>query len=151
MINTIRKREPRVIDPTELVFRTETPAADEYCNLRKIAGLSTKTIAAAERGLPNSLFATTVRHGRTMVAMGRVVGDGGCNFEIVDMAVHPDYQQQGLGTKVMASIMEYIEENALPSAYISIIADDHSPALYQKFGFRPTTPRSIGMSLRIED
>ena len=136
---------------SDLVLSEELPRADEYRELRRAAGLSTKTREAAERGLPNSLFAAIIRRNRDLVAMGRVVGDGGCNFEIVDMAVHPDYQRQGLGTKIMGAIMAYIETTAPASAYVSLIADDHSPALYKKFGFKPTTPRSIGMALRIEN
>ena len=82
--------------------------------------------------------------------MGRVVGDGGCNFEVVDIAVHPDYQRQGLGTLVMAAIMSYIETNAPKSAYVSLIADNHASALYAKFGFQPTAPDSIGMAYRVK-
>lgn len=39
-----------------------TPAVDDYRRLRRVAGLSEKTQAAAEAGLPNTWFAVTVRH-----------------------------------------------------------------------------------------
>ena len=78
-----------------------------------------------------------------------MVGDGGCNFEVVDIAVHPDHQQQGLGARLMKAIMGYIEEHAPASAYVSLIADNHSPALYTKFGFKPTAPVSIGMAFQV--
>lgn len=129
---------------------SDLPGAHEYCELRLACGLSSKTLAAAQRGLPASLRAATLRDGSRLFAMGRVVGDGGCNFEIVDIAVHPDYQRQGLGTQIMTALMDWVREVAPPSAYVSLIADDHSPALYRKFGFKPTTPRSIGMAQRIE-
>jgi ribosomal protein S18 acetylase RimI-like enzyme len=139
-----------VANPAEFVLTIETPHPAEYCDLRRTAGLSTKTLAAAKKGLPNSLFAAAIRKEDVLIAMGRVVGDGGCNFEIVDIAVNPDYQRQGLGTQIMTAIMAYIRDNAPPSAYVSLIADHHSPALYKKFGFQTTTPKSIGMALRIE-
>ena len=126
------------------------PHAREYCELRRLAGMSSKTPEAASRGLPNSLFCTTIRRDEQLVAMGRVVGDGGCNYEIVDVAVHPAYQRQGLGSQIMAAIMAFIRADATPSAYVSLIADDASPALYEKFGFAPTAPRSIGMAQRID-
>ena len=128
---------------------SEPPDAHEYCELRRLAGMSTKTVEAASRGLPNSLFAATIRHGEKLIAMGRIVGDGGCNYAIVDVAVHPDYQQQGFGSQIMTVIMAFIREDAPSSAYVSLIADDFSPALYKKFGFLPTTPKSIGMAQRI--
>ena len=135
---------------SKLLQQNEIPGPEEYCELRRVCGLSPKEILAAQMGLPNSLFAATIRDERGfLVAMGRVVGDGGLNFEVVDIAVHPDFQRQGLGGKIMAAVMKYIYENAPVSAYISLIADDHAPALYRKFGFRPTAPRSIGMAQRI--
>ena len=130
-------------------LRHEIAGVTEYCALRQSAGLSSRDPAAARKGLPNTLFAATIRDGENLIAMGRVVGDGGCNFEIVDVAVSPQFQRRGLGTRIMAALMSYIETNAPPSAYVSLIADDHSPAQYRKFGFKPTTPRSIGMALRI--
>ena len=127
----------------------QTPAPAEYMALRVAAGLSPKTIEAAERGLPNSLFAVCVRDGNELIGMGRVIGDGGCNFEIVDIAVHPDYQRQGLGSRIMESLMQYLRNNAPPSAYVCLIADGGAPALYQKFGFKFTAPVSVGMALKL--
>ena len=40
--------------------------------------------------------------------MGRVIGDGGTTFQIVDIAVDPDYQGQGYGRVILEKIMEYI-------------------------------------------
>ena len=124
----------------------ETPDTEEYQQLRIVCGLSAKTTEAAVKGLPNSLYCTTVRDSGRLIAMGRVVGDGGCNFEVVDIAVHPDYQRRGLGSRVMKAISKYLDDNAPESAYVSLIADHHSPALYSKFGFQPTAPVSIGMA-----
>ncbi|WP_347337898.1 GNAT family N-acetyltransferase [Pseudoalteromonas piscicida] len=82
---------------TALDIEESVPSPKEYCDLRVAAGLSAKSLEAAERGLPNSLYGVTIRDNTKLVAMGRVVGDGGCNFEIVDIAVDSAYQGQGLG------------------------------------------------------
>lgn len=127
----------------------QTPSSAEYVALRDATGLSPKTIDAADRGLPNSLFCVCIRKDNELIAMGRVVGDGGCNYEIVDVAVLPDYQRQGLGRMVMESLMTYLHENAPSSAYVSLIADGDAPELYRQFGFESTAPASVGMALRI--
>lgn len=127
----------------------EIPASEEYIGLRLAAGLSPKTAEAAEKGLPNSLFAVSMRTKSKLIGMGRVVGDGGCNFEVVDIAVHPDFQRQGLGSKIMQAVMAYLRENAPTSAYVSLIADRGAPALYRRFGFEFTAPASVGMALRL--
>lgn len=118
--------------------------------MRIAAGLSPKTLEAAEQGLPGTLFAVCVRNGSQLVGMGRVVGDGGLNYDIVDMAVHPDYQRQGHGYRIMAALMNFIKEDAPKSAYVSLLADDGAPALYKKFGFEFTAPRTVGMALNIK-
>jgi ribosomal protein S18 acetylase RimI-like enzyme len=137
------------MEPPDYRQQTQVPDVDEYRDMRRVCVLSDKTEEAARRGLPNSLFATTIRDGDRLIAMGRVVGDGGCDFSVVDIAVHPDYQRQGLGKRVMTAIMAYLNEHAPESAYVALIADDHAPALYEKFGFKPTAPRSIGMAYRV--
>ncbi len=127
----------------------EIPSPGEYRALRVTAGLSARTGEAAARGLPNSLYAVCIRAHGELVGMGRIVGDGGCNFEIVDIAVHPQHQRQGLGTRIMESLMSYLREHAPPSAYVSLIADEGAPELYRRFGFEPTAPASVGMALQL--
>jgi ribosomal protein S18 acetylase RimI-like enzyme len=134
---------------TELHYLEETPGVEEFLAMRARAGLGPRSIAGARAGLPNTLFAVCVRDGGALVAMGRVVGDGGLNFEIVDMAVDPDYQRQGIGYRIMEMLMASIRRTADTSAYVSLIADDDAPRLYEKFGFEPVMPASIGMSLTI--
>ena len=81
--------------------------------------------------------------------MGRLVGDGGCNFEIVDVCVHPDHRLQGLGTQVMETLIEYLRSNAPKSADISVVSVEGAPAMYHMFGFKPTHPTSFSMKLKI--
>ena len=140
--------------PAHLLARYEqddaVPEVEEYRRLRVLCGLSPKTREAARIGLGNSLFATSIRLGVRLIATGRVVGDGGCFFEVVDIAVDPDHQRKGLGVRVMQAIMAYLEREAPASAHVSLLADGGAPALYEKFGFRPTAPASIAMALRVD-
>ena len=130
-------------------LREEVPEVAEYRALRVAAGMSSKTAEAARRGLAGTLHAACVRDGKTLIGMGRVIGDGGCNFEIVDIAVHPDYQRQGIGFRIMESMMCYLRQSAPESAYVCLIADGGASELYAKFGFEFTAPASAGMAIRI--
>jgi ribosomal protein S18 acetylase RimI-like enzyme len=127
----------------------ETPATDEYRAMRELAGLSPKSAAAAASGLPNTLFAVCIRHYAELIGMGRIIGDGGLNFDIVDVAVHPDYQRQGIGTRIMTALMAHIDEAAPDSAYVSLLADEGAPELYRKFGFEFTGPETVGMAFNV--
>lgn len=128
-------------------IRLAIPAIATYQHLRVAAGLSAKTMEAAARGLPNSLFAVQVLLGDEVVGMGRVIGDGGCFFQVVDIAVLPAHQGKGLGKRIMREIMQFIETEVPPSAYVSLIADGQAQDLYAQFGFKHTAPVSVGMAL----
>ena len=124
------------------------PDAATYCHLRSASGLSPKTAEAAARGLPNSLFAVQVVQGDEIVGMGRIIGDGGCFYQVVDIAVLPAHQGRGLGKLIMHEIMRYIEEQVPASAYVSLIADGQAQNLYAQFGFTHTAPKSVGMAMK---
>jgi ribosomal protein S18 acetylase RimI-like enzyme len=125
----------------------EIPSVEIYRNLRSGSGLSGKTIEAAARGLPRTLFAVQILDGTTPVGMGRVVGDGGCFYQIVDIAVLREHQGKGIGKLIMTEIMKYIEANVPETGYVSLIADGKAQDLYVQFGFVPTAPISVGMAL----
>ena len=124
----------------------EAPGVDDYLRIRRVAGLSAKSPEAAAKSLPNSLFALQVRRGSEVVGMGRVIGDGGCFLQVVDIAVVPDHQGKGLGRRIMAEVIDWIEANALPGCYVSLITT--TPSFYEPFGFRCTAPPDDGMCLR---
>jgi GNAT superfamily N-acetyltransferase len=126
----------------------EIPSVETYRALRSGSGLSQKTPEAAERGLPRSLFAVQVLAGDTPIGMGRIVGDGGCFFQVVDIAVLKEHQGKGIGKMIMKEIMQYIETNVPESGYVSLIADGEAHKLYARFGFAFTAPASVGMAYR---
>ncbi len=134
---------------TELDYSSDVPGVDEYVALRGAAGLSAFTPEAAQSGLAGTCYSVCVRDSGALVGMGRVIGDGGCFYQVVDIAVRPDYQGQGIGYEVMSRLMQQLRAGAPKSAYISLIADGTASQLYEKFGFRLTVPASASMALRL--
>lgn len=130
-------------------IKHSTPSVETYCRIRAASGLRPRTKEAAQRGLPATLFAVQVLFDNEPVGMGRVIGDGGCCYEVVDIAVLPEHQGKGVGKKIMGEIMSYLQAHVPQSAYISLIADGKAKALYAQFGFKPTAPESIGMSIEV--
>lgn len=121
----------------------QIPSAEEYCGLRVAAGLSGHDEATAAVALQKSLHAVSIRDSGRLIAMGRVVGDG-LHVQVVDIAVEPDFQGQGLSRVVMEDIMAFIA--TLPeSTIVNLFAD--IDWLYQKFGF-VVSDHTVGMILR---
>lgn len=130
---------------SEYIIVKEPPTTEVFRSLRTRTGLSAKTKEAAELGLPNTWFGVQITYGDDVIGMGRIIGDGGCYFQVVDIAVLPEHQGKGLGKRIMATLMEHFETHAPETAYISLIADGEAKDLYAQFGFEPTAPASIGM------
>lgn len=123
-----------------------TPSPAVYQALRAAAGLSPKTFEAAARGLPNTLFAVQLLQGEAVVGMGRVIGDGGTAFQVVDIAVRPEHQGRGLGRRIMEEIHAWLLANVPTSGYVSLLADVPADGLYAQFGFVHTAPMTVGMA-----
>ena len=126
------------------------PSIEDYIRIRLEAGLSEKSIEAASLGLPNSIYSVVVYFGDSPIGIGRIIGDGGCFFEITDMAVIPEHQKKGVGAMIMTALLTYLGKNAPNTSYVSLMADHGTPYFYEKFGFTfSEMPKSSGMYMRI--
>lgn len=122
------------------------PSVDDYINIRLAAGLSRKSKEAATIALPNSIYGVTIYHRSEPVGIGRIIGDGGCFFEITDMAVLPEHQGKGVGRLIMEALCQWLNDNAPKTAYISLMAHHGKPPFYEKFGFKyAKLPNAAGM------
>ena len=134
----------------EPLLQLQVPAVEEYLALRVAAGLSVMSAEGAREGLADSWCAVCVRRDGELIGMGRVVGDGGLFLFVVDIAVAPAWQRQGLGRRIMQALMEQVHARAHARTMVGLIADGTANRLYEQFGFKLTAPAAQGMLLRIE-
>ncbi|BBH64074.1 N-acetyltransferase [Actinoplanes sp. OR16] len=127
------------------------PSLDAYLALRIDSGLTPPSREQAAAGLGGAWAAVHVIHEESgaTVGMGRVLGDGGWYFHIIDMAVSPDHQRRGLGDAVLTALLERIRRDAPAGAYVNLLADPPGRRLYERHGFRETAPHSLGMARRL--
>jgi GNAT superfamily N-acetyltransferase len=125
------------------------PPIPDYLRLRREAGLSPKTHEQAAAALPGSWAACHVVQDTRgeVVGMGRLLGDGGWYFHVVDMAVLPQHQRRGIGDAILDALLTRVRTLAPPAAYVNLLADPPGRRLYQRHGFVETAPHSIGMAL----
>jgi ribosomal protein S18 acetylase RimI-like enzyme len=128
------------------------PPLDDYLTLRREAGLSPRTREQAAAALPGGWAACHVIHKATgqVVGMGRLIGDGGWYFHVIDMAVLPQHQRRGLGDAVLGALLAEVRTRAPVGAYVNLLADPPGVRLYERHGFQATAPGSVGMALWLE-
>jgi GNAT superfamily N-acetyltransferase len=73
--------------------------------------------------------------------MGRIVGDGGCFAQVVDMAVAPEWQGQGLGRGVLEKLLGWAENHLPACCHLSLVSAPAAEPLYRDAGFE----RCLGM------
>jgi GNAT superfamily N-acetyltransferase len=124
------------------------PTVAAYLLLRERAGLSPRRQDQARAALAGSWAAVHVLHEveAKTVGMGRLLGDGGWYFHVVDMAVLPEPQCRGLGDAILSVLLERIRREAPAGAHVNLLADAPGRRLYARHGFTPTAPDSIGMA-----
>lgn len=130
------------------VVEEEIPV-NVYQQLRVDAGLSPKSTTAAAIGLSNTIYSVVAKDEFDVhIGMGRIIGDGGCFCQVVDICVLTEHQGKGIGKKIMAMIKAYIDYKLPESCYVSLLADGNADKLYKQFGFKETLPQSKGMFVK---
>jgi ribosomal protein S18 acetylase RimI-like enzyme len=129
-----------------------TPSVADYLRLRRESGLTPKDEVQASAALPGSWAAChVVAHDGETVGMGRLLGDGGWYFHVVDMAVLPAHQRRGIGDAMLSALLARIREVAPRGAWVTLLADPPGRRLYARHGFTETAPASTGMAQTLQD
>ncbi|HMG22166.1 MAG TPA: GNAT family N-acetyltransferase [Kofleriaceae bacterium] len=133
---------------SDYVLIEGAPTAADYVRLRVDAGLTPRRPEQATAAMAGSWALVHVVHvpTATTVGMGRIIGDGGWYFHIVDMAVLPAHQRRGLGDRILTALLDHIRKRAPAGAYVNLLADEPGRMLYARHGFVETAPGSIGMA-----
>ena len=126
-------------------------SAKEYCLLRDAVSWAPLVEEQAQSGLDHSDFIVACRDGNTIVGCARVFWDKGYIAYLADVMVKPEYQKQGIGTRLVQSCIDYIDRQLQPGWRIKIVivsAKGKEP-FYEKFGFqlRPNEHDGAGMQL----
>lgn len=120
---------------------------DEFVSLRQAVGWEVPEKEFILIGLNNTLFSVCIHREDKIIGYGRVVGDGGFTIFIQDIMVRPEFQRQGIGTKIMELIMDTIKQNYGKRTYIGLMATKGKEQFYKRFGFieRPNEHFGAGM------
>lgn len=127
------------IHPTELkqmklewVYSTENLDWEELSNLYQIAPLGQKTPSDLKISFSNSMYNCFVYHSGHLIAAGRALADGRDCSCICDLAVHPNYQGQGLGKELVARLIDFSKDHKK----IILYAAPGKEPFYRKLGFK---------------
>jgi ribosomal protein S18 acetylase RimI-like enzyme len=125
------------------------PTPEEYNQLRQLVGWGIYERDVILQALPHSLYCVCAVKDSEIIGMARIIGDGGIAYYIQDVIVKPDCQRQGIGTKLMDKIMDYIRLHANNNSVIGLMAAKSKEPFYTRYGFsiRPDDRLGSGMTM----
>jgi ribosomal protein S18 acetylase RimI-like enzyme len=82
------------------------------------------------------------------VGMGRVISDGISDAYIQDLVVLPEFQDSGIGRKLVKTLLEYCISKKI--IWIGLIAEPNQSGFYSNFGFK-TLKNYTPMKFEMDD
>ncbi len=102
----------------------------ELETLFKLAGMGGRVGDKVRRAFENSQVVCFARIGSRLVGASRAITDWEYHAMIYDVVVHPDHQRQGIGRRMVESLVA-----SLPVWRIMLVTEQETTGFYRKFGF----------------
>ena len=123
--------------------------AEEYMELRRKVGWCEFALEEAQAGIDNAYMVRCARDENKAIGVVRLLWDGGYIAFLSDVIVDSKYQGQGIGKKLVESIIERVKADMKPGYKVKIclLAAKGKEPFYEKFGFseRPNDKLGAGM------
>ncbi len=122
----------------EYRIEKNTLLPEEHMALWESAGWGSLDRDLVENSLRGSYATFAVRDGGRIIAMARLIGDGGMAFFLKDLVVSPYYQGKGIGRELLAHIEDFIRGELKEGwwSYLQLMSAKGKEEFYLKCGYK---------------
>ncbi|MDL4843016.1 GNAT family N-acetyltransferase [Aquibacillus rhizosphaerae] len=131
-----------------IILSEDNPKKDDYINLHQTTGWNAKGLYTYDQlytAICNSWYSISIYENKQLIGYGRMISDGIYQTLICDVMVHPDYQNLGIGTKVMNSLLGKCNQAGIK--WVQLFSAKGKFNFYEKLGFKNREVEAPGMSL----
>ncbi len=132
-----------------ITIKENTITIQEYLQIRSEVGWLKLEEDQAGKALQHSLLTIGAYDGERLAGMGRLVGDGAVICYVQDLIVVPSYQHMGVGSKVLDTLIAYVEtlRKEGTQMMLCLMCAKGRESFYEEHGFmaRPTEGLGPGM------
>lgn len=129
-----------------MTFKESLPDINAYWELFETTGWNARyklTQQELGKAISNSWYSNAVYDADKLIGFGRVIADGVHHAFIVDLMIHPDYQNQGLGSQLLDRLVAKCNESGIRD--IQLFSAKGKSEFYEKFGFEKRPMDAPGM------
>ncbi len=132
-----------------MIQYTSQITPEEYMELRKKVGWVEFPIDEAKNCVENAYFVICVRDGGKAIGLVRLLWDGGYVAFLSDLIVDPFYQGQGIGRKLVETVIQRIRNDMKPGYKVKLTLNSSKgkEPFYGKFGFRERPNEDAGAAM----
>ncbi len=136
----------------KLVIKYNELTAEEFVFLWKSVWGTPPALEQVRLAMENSVFRVSVYDRGNVIAMARMIGDMGLCYYIKDVVVHPDYQKQGIGRRLINELLDFIKSNGISGTqiFVELCAMPDKIPFYEKFGFSANEAQRLRIMLPVE-
>ena len=127
-------------------YKEHLHAINEYWDLFNTTGWNNEykfTAADLKKAIGNSWYVLSAFDSDKLIGFGRVIADGVHHALIVDIIVHPQYQNKGVGTLLLEKLVKKCKEENIRDIQLFAAADKYG--FYEKHGFERRPHNAPGM------
>lgn len=122
----------------EYRIEKNTLLPEEHMALWESAGWGSLDRDLVETSLRGSYATFAVRDGGRIIAMARLIGDGGMAFYLKDLIVSPDYQGKGIGRELLSYVEDFVRGELKEGwwSYLQLMSAKGKEEFYLKCGYK---------------
>lgn len=131
-----------------ITISERSPKKDDFIKLHQTTGWNKAGLYTYDQlfsGICNSWHTVSIYCNTNLIGFGRILSDGIYQTFICDVMVDPDYQNMGIGRKVITALLDKCDSSGIK--WVQLFSAKGKQHFYQKFGFEERDMDSPGMSL----
>ncbi len=133
-----------------LIYKTSLPAPQAFYNLFVSTNWNNHyqlNSGQLFKALENSWYMISAYSNKNLIGFGRIICDGIVHALILDLIVHPEYQNIGIGGQILNKLVEECEQHQIRDIQL-FCAKGYSP-FYEKGGFKKRPDDAPGMEIKL--
>jgi GNAT superfamily N-acetyltransferase len=104
----------------------------------------------AEKALAAALYGAVAVDGDRVIGAGLVLGDGVTFAYLKDIAVVPEWQSRGVGSRIVEALLAMIRRTEPEAMLVALFTGQDRGEFYERFGFRGPESGLYGMTMFLD-